>query len=41
VWGGSAGGVEACIKLLQNFPPDFGVAIVVVKHLTITPTILH
>ena len=39
--GGSAGGLDAYIRLLQNLPPDMGVAIVIVNHITIAPTILH
>jgi chemotaxis response regulator CheB len=39
--GGSAGGLDALIRLLQNLPCDMGVAIVIVNHLTIVPTQLH
>ena len=39
--GGSAGGLDAYIKLLQNFPADMGVAIVIVNHITSVPTQLH
>ena len=39
--GGSAGGLDAYIRLLQNLPPDMGVAIVIVNHITILPTRLH
>ena len=39
--GGSAGGLDAYIRLLQNFPADMGVAIVIVNHITIMPTQLH
>ncbi|OAH96180.1 chemotaxis protein CheB [Methylomonas methanica] len=39
--GGSAGGLDAYIRLLQNLPPDMGVAIVIVNHITIMPTQLH
>jgi len=39
--GGSAGGLDAYIRLLQNFPVDMGVAIVIVNHITIMPTQLH
>jgi len=39
--GGSAGGLDAYIKLLQNFPADIGVAIVIVNHITSVPTQLH
>lgn len=39
--GGSAGGLDAFTRLLQNLPCDMGVAIVIVNHLTIMPTQLH
>ncbi len=39
--GGSAGGLDAYIQLLQNLPPDMGVAIVIVNHITSMPTHLH
>lgn len=39
--GGSAGGLDAYIRLLQNLPADMGVAIVIVNHITIMPTHLH
>ena len=39
--GGSAGGLDAYIKLLENLPPDMGVAIVIVNHITMMPTQLH
>ena len=39
--GGSAGGLDAYIRLLQNLPPDMAVAIVIVNHITIMPTQLH
>ena len=39
--GGSAGGLDAYIRLLQNLPSDMGVAIVIVNHITIMPTHLH
>ena len=39
--GGSAGGLDAYIRLLQNLPPDMGVAIVIVNHITLFPTQLH
>jgi two-component system chemotaxis response regulator CheB len=39
--GGSAGGLDAYIRLLQNLPPDMGVAIVIVNHITKMPTHLH
>jgi chemotaxis response regulator CheB len=39
--GGSAGGLDAYIRLLQNLPPDLGVAVVIVNHLRTTTTLLH
>lgn len=39
--GGSAGGLDAYIRLLKNLPPDMGVAIVIVNHLTRAATHLH
>lgn len=39
--GGSAGGLDAYIRLLQNLPADMGVAIVIVNHITEMPTYLH
>ena len=39
--GGSAGGLDAYIRLLQNLPTDLGVAIVIVNHTTKMPTLLH
>ena len=39
--GGSAGGLDAYIRLLQNLPADMGVAIVIVNHITKFPTLLH
>jgi len=39
--GGSAGGLDAYIRLLQNLPCDMGVAIVIVNHITMMPTQLH
>lgn len=42
--GGSAGGLEAYIRLLEHLPADMGVAIVIVNHIrkvaTLLPTIL-
>ena len=35
--GGSAGGLDAYIRLLTHLPADMGVAIVIVNHITITP----
>jgi two-component system, chemotaxis family, protein-glutamate methylesterase/glutaminase len=39
--GGSAGGLDAYIRLLQNLPSDLGVAIVIVNHLRTVATLLH
>src|ERR1700678_3204169 len=39
--GGSAGGLDAYIRLLQHLPADLGVAIVIVNHLRRTTTLLH
>jgi two-component system, chemotaxis family, protein-glutamate methylesterase/glutaminase len=39
--GGSAGGLDAYIRLLKNLPADMGVAIVIVNHITLVPTQLH
>ena len=39
--GGSAGGLDAYIRLLQNLPADMGVAIVIVNHMRSMPTQLH
>jgi two-component system, chemotaxis family, protein-glutamate methylesterase/glutaminase len=39
--GGSAGGLDAYIRLLENLPADMGVAIVIVNHITEMPTHLH
>jgi chemotaxis response regulator CheB len=39
--GGSAGGLDAYICLLQNLPADIGVAIVIVNHLRTVATRLH
>jgi two-component system chemotaxis response regulator CheB len=39
--GGSAGGLDAYIRLLQNLPSTMGVALVIVNHITIMPTQLH
>ncbi len=39
--GGSAGGLDAYIRLLQNLPADMGVAVVIVNHLRSMPTHLH
>src|SRR5680860_1661887 len=39
--GGSTGGLDAYIRLLQNMPADMGVAIVIVNHLRTVATLLH
>lgn len=39
--GGSAGGLDAYIRLLQNLPDDMGVAIVIVNHVRTMATRLH
>lgn len=39
--GGSAGGLDAYTRLLQNLPADMGVAIVIVNHVRSTATMLH
>jgi two-component system chemotaxis response regulator CheB len=39
--GGSAGGLDAYIRLLQHLPPDMGVAVVIVNHLRTVATRLH
>jgi chemotaxis response regulator CheB len=39
--GGSAGGLDAYIRLLQHMPADMGVAIVIVNHLRTVATLLH
>lgn len=39
--GGSAGGLDAYIRLLKNLPVDMGVAIVIVNHLRTVATLLH
>ena len=39
--GGSAGGLDAYIRLLQNLPSDMGAAIVIVNHLRTVATRLH
>ena len=38
---GSAGGLDAYIRLLQHMPYDMGVAIVIVNHLRTVDTLLH
>lgn len=39
--GGSAGGLDAYIRLLRHLPSDMGVAIVIVNHLRTVATLLH
>src|SRR5476651_1036665 len=39
--GGSAGGLDAYIRLLRTLPDDLGVAIVIVNHLRTVATRLH
>jgi len=39
--GGSAGGLDAYIRLLRELPADMGAAIVIVNHLRIVATQLH
>jgi len=39
--GGSAGGLDAYIRLLQNLPADMGVALVIVNHVRTFATLLH
>ena len=39
--GGSAGGLDAYVRLLRNLPADMGVAIVIVNHLRSVATHLH
>ncbi len=39
--GGSAGGLDAYIRLLKCLPTDMGVAVVIVNHITMMPTRLH
>jgi chemotaxis response regulator CheB len=39
--GGSAGGLDAYIRLLKNLPADMGVAVVIVNHLRKVSTLLH
>jgi two-component system, chemotaxis family, protein-glutamate methylesterase/glutaminase len=39
--GGSAGGLDAYTRLLQNLPTDMGVAFVIVNHLRTVATLLH
>jgi len=39
--GGSAGGLDSYIRLLENLPADMGAAIVIVNHLRQVPTLFH
>ena len=39
--GGSAGGLDAYIRLLRHLPADLGVAIVIVNHVRTLATQLH
>lgn len=39
--GGSAGGLDAYIRLLSHLPADMGVAVVIVNHLRTVATLLH
>jgi two-component system chemotaxis response regulator CheB len=39
--GGSAGGLNAYTRLVQNLPTDMGVAVVIVNHLRTVATMLH
>ncbi len=39
--GGSAGGLDAYIRLLRHLPADMGVAVVIVNHLRQVATLLH
>jgi two-component system, chemotaxis family, protein-glutamate methylesterase/glutaminase len=39
--GGSAGGLDAYIRLLRHLPTDLGMAIVIVNHLRSVATLLH
>jgi len=39
--GGSAGGLDAYIRLLRHLPADMGAALVVVNHVRMGPTQLH
>src|SRR5512140_1424294 len=39
--GGSAGGLDAYIRLLRHLPADMGVAVVIVNHLRTVSTMLH
>src|SRR6202789_1821327 len=39
--GGSAGGLDAYVRLLRHLPNDMGVAVVIVNHLRTVATLLH
>ncbi|MDD4599404.1 MAG: chemotaxis protein CheB, partial [Lentimicrobiaceae bacterium] len=39
--GGSAGGLDAYIRMLKHLPADMGVAVVIVNHLRKVATLLH
>jgi len=39
--GGSAGGLDAYVRLLRHLPADMGVAVVIVNHLRSVATMLH
>jgi chemotaxis response regulator CheB len=39
--GGSAGGLDAYIRLLRHLPADMGVAIIIVNHVRTMSTMLH
>ncbi len=39
--GGSAGGLDAYIRLLRHLPADMGVAVVIVNHARTVATLLH
>lgn len=39
--GGSAGGLDAYVRLLRNLPGDLGVAVVIVNHIRTVATRLH
>jgi two-component system, chemotaxis family, protein-glutamate methylesterase/glutaminase len=39
--GGSAGGLDAYIRLLRHLPADMGVAVVIVNHVRNVATLLH
>lgn len=39
--GGSAGGLDAYIRLMKHLPADMGVAFVIVNHLRTVATLLH